>query len=65
LSVKCPSLLRWDGDGERDHVEAAADGFVDRSQARLVITGDDEFERRPVFEKVLTHEASGNHVATG
>ena len=46
-------------------MKAAADGFVDTAQARFVIAGDDEFELRPILEKVLAHEARRDGIAAG
>src|SRR5438876_5459077 len=38
------ALFLRDRHGERDEVEPPPDGFIDRAEARLVITGDDQLE---------------------
>ena len=60
--------MRWsagNADGERDHVEAAAESLVDRVQAGLVVAGDQQLELRRVFEEILAHEARLDAIAAG
>ena len=52
-------------EGERDQVQAPADGVVDVAQARLVIAGDEQLELRPVGEEVLAHEPGRDRIAAG
>ena len=44
-------------------MEAPADRLVDASEAGLVVARDDEFERGPVLEEILAHEARGDGIA--
>jgi hypothetical protein len=50
------SFIGRDCHVERDEVEAAPDRLIDGAQARFMIAGDDEFELRRVFKKILPHE---------
>ena len=46
-------------------MQAAADGFVDAAEGRLVVAGDDELELGIELEEVLAHEAALEAIAAG
>src|SRR5579863_4188824 len=49
---------------EWDQVDATAHSFVNGTQTRFMIAGDDQFELRNELEKILPHEPGCDPVAT-
>src|SRR5262245_39351834 len=57
--------LVGNGHRERDAIEPARDGFVDRAEGGHVVARKQELELRKEIEKILAHEARRDFVAAG